>query len=104
MILYSDGEWVIPQAHLLDDVSVADHASISKVLRAIISVNRRSTFESKRGQLPTTSSSKCAAEYPFAVAVQYHPERGKIYDALFEDFFGAIEETLERDVAATAAL
>jgi putative glutamine amidotransferase len=26
-------------------------------------------------------------DYPFAVGVQYHPERGKIYDALFEDFF-----------------
>ncbi len=26
-------------------------------------------------------------DYPFAFAVQYHPERGKIYDALFEDFF-----------------
>ena len=25
--------------------------------------------------------------YPFALAVQYHPERGAIYDALFEDFF-----------------
>src|SRR5437016_3621002 len=25
-------------------------------------------------------------DYPFALAVQYHPERGKIYDALFEDF------------------
>ena len=25
--------------------------------------------------------------YPFALAVQYHPERGKIYDPLFEDFF-----------------
>jgi putative glutamine amidotransferase len=25
--------------------------------------------------------------YPFALAVQYHPERGQIYDALFEDFF-----------------
>jgi putative glutamine amidotransferase len=25
--------------------------------------------------------------YPFAVGVQYHPERGKIYDSLFEDFF-----------------
>jgi len=24
--------------------------------------------------------------YPFALAVQYHPERGKIYDDLFEDF------------------
>jgi putative glutamine amidotransferase len=28
--------------------------------------------------------------YPFALAVQYHPERGKIYDALFEDFFSQI--------------
>jgi len=28
--------------------------------------------------------------YPFAVGVQYHPERGKIYDSLFEDFFGRI--------------
>ncbi|PWT84785.1 MAG: gamma-glutamyl-gamma-aminobutyrate hydrolase family protein [Acidobacteria bacterium] len=26
-------------------------------------------------------------DYPFALAVQYHPERGKIYDALFENFF-----------------
>ena len=29
--------------------------------------------------------------YPFALAVQYHPERGKIYDALFEDFFDRID-------------
>jgi putative glutamine amidotransferase len=28
--------------------------------------------------------------YPFALGVQYHPERGKIYDALFEDFFSRI--------------
>ena len=28
--------------------------------------------------------------YPFAIAVQYHPERGKIYDALFEDFFARL--------------
>jgi putative glutamine amidotransferase len=26
-------------------------------------------------------------DHPFALAVQYHPERGMIYDALFEDFF-----------------
>jgi putative glutamine amidotransferase len=29
--------------------------------------------------------------YPFALAVQYHPERGKIYDALFADFFGRLK-------------
>jgi putative glutamine amidotransferase len=29
-------------------------------------------------------------DYPFALGVQYHPERGKIYDALFEDFFGRV--------------
>jgi putative glutamine amidotransferase len=29
--------------------------------------------------------------YPFAVAVQYHPERGKIYDDLFEDFFSRLD-------------
>jgi putative glutamine amidotransferase len=29
--------------------------------------------------------------YPFALAVQYHPERGKIYDALFEDFFQRVK-------------
>jgi putative glutamine amidotransferase len=29
-------------------------------------------------------------KYPFALAVQYHPERGKIYDALFEDFFARL--------------
>jgi|SRR5689334_15508007 len=28
--------------------------------------------------------------YPFAVGVQYHPERGKIYDSLFEDFFSRL--------------
>ena len=30
--------------------------------------------------------------YPFALGVQYHPERGTIYDALFEDFFGRINK------------
>jgi len=29
-------------------------------------------------------------DYPFALGVQYHPERGRIYDALFEDFFDRI--------------
>ena len=29
-------------------------------------------------------------DHPFALAVQYHPERGKIYDALFEDFFSRL--------------
>ena len=29
--------------------------------------------------------------YPFALAVQYHPERGTIYDALFEDFFSRVK-------------
>jgi len=29
--------------------------------------------------------------YPFALAVQYHPERGKIYDELFEDFFSRLK-------------
>jgi len=39
-------------------------------------------------------------DYPFALAVQYHPERGKIYDALFEDFFSRLgslkDKALER--------
>jgi len=30
-------------------------------------------------------------DYPFALAVQYHPERGKIYDSLFEDFFSRLK-------------
>jgi putative glutamine amidotransferase len=29
-------------------------------------------------------------DHPFALAVQYHPERGTIYDALFEDFFSRL--------------
>jgi putative glutamine amidotransferase len=29
-------------------------------------------------------------DHPFALAVQYHPERGKIYDAFFDDFFSQI--------------
>jgi putative glutamine amidotransferase len=31
-------------------------------------------------------------DYPFALAVQYHPERGRIYGALFEDFFDRINK------------
>jgi len=31
-------------------------------------------------------------DYSFAVGVQYHPERGKIYDSLFEDFFDRINK------------
>jgi putative glutamine amidotransferase len=34
--------------------------------------------------------------YPFALAVQYHPERGKIYDALFDDFFARVKKPLKR--------
>ena len=30
-------------------------------------------------------------DYPFALGVQYHPERGKIYDSLFEDFFSHLK-------------
>ena len=29
--------------------------------------------------------------YPFALAVQYHPERGTIYNKLFEDFFSRLD-------------
>lgn len=29
-------------------------------------------------------------DYPFVLGVQYHPERGKIYDSLFEDFFSRV--------------
>jgi putative glutamine amidotransferase len=29
-------------------------------------------------------------DYSFGLAVQYHPERGTIYDAMFEDFFSAM--------------
>jgi putative glutamine amidotransferase len=30
-------------------------------------------------------------KYPFGLAVQYHPERSRIYDSLFEDFFTRLE-------------
>jgi putative glutamine amidotransferase len=29
-------------------------------------------------------------DYPFALGVQYHPERGSIYDSLFHDFFSRL--------------
>lgn len=32
-------------------------------------------------------------KYPFGLAVQYHPERGEIYDSLFEDFFSRVESS-----------
>jgi putative glutamine amidotransferase len=31
-------------------------------------------------------------DHPFALAVQYHPERGRIYGALFEEFFDQVEQ------------
>ncbi|PYJ25057.1 MAG: gamma-glutamyl-gamma-aminobutyrate hydrolase family protein [Verrucomicrobia bacterium] len=31
-------------------------------------------------------------KYPFARAVQYHPERSRVYDSLFEDFFDRINK------------
>lgn len=31
--------------------------------------------------------------YPFALGVQYHPERGKIYDSLFDDFFTRLKNS-----------
>ena len=30
-------------------------------------------------------------KYPFGLAVQYHPERSRIYDSLFDDFFERLE-------------
>jgi putative glutamine amidotransferase len=36
-------------------------------------------------------------DYPFALAVQYHPERGKIYDALFHDFFSRLRIASRQD-------
>ena len=35
-------------------------------------------------------------DHPFALGVQYHPERGKIYDALFHDFFTKIIDHSKR--------
>jgi putative glutamine amidotransferase len=32
-------------------------------------------------------------KYPFGLAVQYHPERSRIYDSLFEDFFVRLESS-----------
>jgi putative glutamine amidotransferase len=31
-------------------------------------------------------------KYPFGLAVQYHPERSRMYDSLFEDFFARLEK------------
>ena len=30
-------------------------------------------------------------KYPFGLAVQYHPERSRLYDSLFDDFFARLE-------------
>src|SRR5207302_32102 len=32
-------------------------------------------------------------DYPFALAIQYHPERGKIYDGLFADFISRVRDS-----------
>jgi putative glutamine amidotransferase len=31
-------------------------------------------------------------KYPFARAVQYHPERSRVYDSLFEEFFARLKD------------
>jgi putative glutamine amidotransferase len=31
-------------------------------------------------------------KYPFARAVQYHPERSRVYDSLFEEFFSRLKD------------
>jgi putative glutamine amidotransferase len=31
-------------------------------------------------------------KYPFARAVQYHPERSRVYDSLFEEFFARLDK------------
>ena len=36
-------------------------------------------------------------DYPFALAVQYHPERGKIYDELFDDFVSRLGNSSNRE-------
>ena len=36
-------------------------------------------------------------DYPFALGVQYHPERGKIYDELFDDFISRVGNSLNRE-------
>src|SRR4029079_6590575 len=35
-------------------------------------------------------------KYPFGLAVQYHPERSRIYDSLFDDFFALWESSKSR--------
>jgi putative glutamine amidotransferase len=30
-------------------------------------------------------------DHPFVIGVQYHPERGRIYDSLFDDFFSRLD-------------
>jgi putative glutamine amidotransferase len=32
-------------------------------------------------------------KYPFALGVQYHPERSRLYDSLFDDFFARLERS-----------
>ncbi len=34
-------------------------------------------------------------DYSFGLAVQYHPERGQIYDALFDDFFARVSDAVK---------
>jgi putative glutamine amidotransferase len=36
-------------------------------------------------------------DYPFALGVQYHPERGKIYDGLFDDFVSRVGNSFNRE-------
>jgi putative glutamine amidotransferase len=69
-------------AHRFSNVNSAHHQAIEK-LGNDLEVEAWSVHDGIIEQLHLQ-------KYPFARAVQYHPERSRIYDSLFEDFFARL--------------
>ena len=69
--------------HRFDKVNSSHHQSVDK-LGAGLEVESWCASDDIIEQIRLRS-------HPFALGVQYHPERGIIYDSLFDDFFSRLE-------------
>jgi len=69
--------------HRLSRVNSSHHQAVDRVAESCV-VEAWSAADSVIEQMRIR-------DYPFGLAVQYHPERGDIYDRLFDDFFKTIK-------------
>ena len=71
-------------AHRFDQVNSSHHQALDSLADGLIAEAWCATDE--------VIEQVRLRDYPFALGVQYHPERGKIYDVLFDDFFDRVKK------------